>query len=114
MQQQPTYSKTMATKKKANGFEIHIESADAALKELTELRSGRGGRESKYKPIADAAAKLAKDKVIKVPLAKNEVGGLRGYLSRNFGEEFEVKSSKTDSGEYMAFVIRAADVKEAA
>lgn len=91
--------------KKAGAFSFEVVSEEKAQEELSELRSGRGGRVSKYEPLADAAQKLAGDKVLKVKLDKNEVGGLRGYLRRRFGEKYTVKSSKIDGDEYMAFVF---------
>lgn len=91
--------------KKAGQFSFDVVSEDKAQEELSELRSGRGGRVSKYEPLADAAQKLSGDKVLKVKLGKNEVGGLRGYLRRRFNEKYTVKSSKIDGDEYMAFVF---------
>lgn len=108
----------MAKKKETGGFEMVVETVDEMQKELNELRSGRGGRTSKYEPIAKAAEDLAKGKAIKVVLGKNEVGGLRGYLNRHHGEKYDVKSSKLedangkDTGQYAAFVVRTADIAE--
>lgn len=91
--------------KKAGQFSFEVISEEKAQEELSELRSGKGGRASKYEPLADEAQNLAGDKVLKVTLGKNEVGGLRGYLRRRFGEKYTVKSSKIDGDEYMAFVF---------
>lgn len=91
--------------KKAGQFTFSVMTEENAQKELTKLRSGRGGRVSKYEPLAEEADKLTADKVLKVKLDKNEVGGLRGYLRRRFGEKFTVKSSKIDGDEYMAFIL---------
>lgn len=91
--------------KKAGLFKFEVISEDQAQEELSELRSGKGGRSSKYEPLADAAQNITGDKVLKVKLGKNEVGGLRGYLRRRFGEKYTVKSSKVEGDEYMAFVF---------
>lgn len=91
--------------KKAGQFSFEVISEEKAQEELSVLRSGKGGRASKYEPLADAAQGLSGDKVLKVKLGKNEVGGLRGYLRRRFGEKYTVKSSKVDGDEYMAFVF---------
>lgn len=91
--------------KKAGQFTFELISEDQANEELSELRSGKGGRASKYEPLANEAQNLTGDKVLKVTLGKNEVGGLRGYLRRRFGEKYTVKSSKIDGDDYMAFVL---------
>ena len=85
-------------------FDVEVVSEAEAQEELAELRSGRGGRVSKYKPLADRAQDLNEGEVMKVRLEKNEVGGLRGYLRRRFEDKYTVKSSKVDDDEYMAFV----------
>lgn len=89
---------------KRGKFQVEVVSEDAAQEELAELRSGRGGRTSKYKPLADEAQNLSDDQVMKVQVQKNEVGGLRGYLRRRFDDKYTVKSSKVDGDKYMAFV----------
>jgi hypothetical protein len=43
--------------------------------------------------------------VLKVELGKNEVGGLRGYLRRRFGERYTVKSSKAEGDKFVGFVL---------
>ena len=89
---------------KRGKFDVQVVSEEEAQEELAELRSGRGGRTSKYKPLADEAQKLSEDQVMKVQVQKNEVGGLRGYLRRRFEDRYTVKSSKVDGDKYMAFV----------
>lgn len=91
--------------RKAGSFKFEVISDAQAQEELSGLRSGKGGRASKYEPLADAASGLTGDKVLKVELGKNEVGGLRGYLRRRFGEKFTVKSSKAEGDKFMAFVL---------
>lgn len=91
--------------KKAGQFTFSVLPEEDAELELRELRSGRGGRVSKYEPLAKAAAELASNEVIKVRVKKNEVGGLRGYLNRQYGEKYTVRSSKMDDDEYMAYVF---------
>lgn len=91
--------------KKAGQFTFQVIPQEEAAEELSELRSGRGGRSSKYVPLAEAAQNLTGNKVLKVKLDKNEVGGLRGYLRRRFDEKYTVKSSKVDGDEYIAFVL---------
>lgn len=79
---------------------------DTAQKQLTQLRKGKGGRTSKYEPIGREVKKLKKGEILPVEdLAKNEVGGLRGYIRRHFGEDYQVTSSRQDDGEhYTAFI----------
>lgn len=89
---------------KKGAFEVEVVSEEAAQEELAELRSGRGGRTSKYKPLADQAQDIDEGQVMKVKVKKNEVGGLRGYLRRRFDDKYTVKSSKLDGDDYMAFV----------
>ncbi len=95
--------------KKAGQFTFEVISEEQANEELSTLRSGKGGRASKYEPLATEAQKISGDKVLKVKLGKNEVGGLRGYLRRRFGEKYTVKSSKIDGDDYMAFVLLTPD-----
>ncbi len=95
--------------KKAGQFTFEVISEEQANEELSTLRSGKGGRASKYEPLAAEAQKISGDKVLKVKLGKNEVGGLRGYLRRRFGEKYTVKSSKIDGDDYMAFVLLTPD-----
>lgn len=95
--------------KKQRSFDIERVTATKAKEELSDLRSGRGGRTSKYLPVAEEAQELNKGQVLKLKVKKNEVGGLRGYLRRRYGDQFTVKSSRLDGDEYMAFVFHSED-----
>jgi len=97
---------------KKNKFSVERVAKEEAEQELSKLRSGRGGRVSKYAPIADNAEDLKKGESLKVELKKNEVGGLRGYLQRRFGEKFTVKSSRLEGEDYKAFIFHTDDVEE--
>ena len=92
--------------KKAGQYTLAVITHNDAKEELADLRAGRGGRVSKYEPLAEAAQDLPPEQVLKVKVNKNEVGGLRGYLRRRFGETFTVMSNKVDGEGYMAFVLR--------
>ncbi len=48
--------------KKAGQFTFDVISDVKAQEELAELGGGRGGRTSKYDPLADAAQKLSDEK----------------------------------------------------
>ena len=91
--------------KKAGAFKFEVISDQQAQQELSGLRAGKGGRASKYEPLAEAAQSLTGEKVLKVELGKNEVGGLRGYLRRRFGERYTVKSSKAEGDKFVGFVL---------
>lgn len=95
--------------RKAGNFRFDMLTDEKAQEELSSLRSGRGGRTSKYGPLAAAAEKLGDGQVLRVKLKKNEVGGLRGYLQRRFGEKYEVRSSKAEKETYVAFVSSAGE-----
>ncbi len=90
-----------------NGFAIERIPADEAKDELSDLKSNRGGRNSKYSPVAKEAEELTDpDDAVRVTLTQNEVAGLRGYLQRHYGDRFTVRSSKLDDGnKYAAFVF---------
>lgn len=87
-------------------FKYEILSEEEAVQELTELRSGKGGRISKYQPLEELAEeKVDEDTVVRVELEKNEVGGLRGYLRRHHGEKYVVRSSRLPASKmYRAFI----------
>lgn len=91
--------------KKAGQYTFNIITESDAREELAQLRGGRGGRTSKYESLAEAAQELTGDKVLKVAVSKNEVGGLRGYLQRRFDEKFTVRSSKVDGDKFVAFIL---------
>ncbi len=97
---------------KDSRFSVERVAKEEAEQELSKLRSGRGGRVSKYAPVAEQAEDLDRGESLKVRLKKNEVGGLRGYLQRRFGEKFTVKSSRLEGDEYKAFVFYTDDVEE--
>lgn len=96
-------------------------SVDEAMQELAELRSGRGGRVSKYHEYLEATEDLGKGEVYRdVVDGYNEVSGLRNYLDRHRPEQFVVKAVKhpddkdkeQNEAKYKVFVFNADDVEE--
>ncbi|MEL6443718.1 MAG: hypothetical protein AAF089_01675 [Bacteroidota bacterium] len=88
-------------------------SAKDAKNKLSELRSGRGGRTSKYHPVLEAVQGRRGTQVVTLDnLSPNEVQGLRAYLYRYLdSEEWTVKSARTDDSgnNYRVFVGRDED-----
>lgn len=103
----PIQSRTMAKKsgtKKAGNFTFDVITESDANEQLTALQAGRGRRSSKYKILAEAAQELTGDRVLKVKVRKNEVAGLRGYLSRRFEEKYTVKSARLNGDEFVVYI----------
>lgn len=70
-------------------------SVEDAVEQLTELRSGRGGRRSKYEDILDALDGMGKNEVYPSEVeGYSQVSSLRNSIQRRFDDEFVVKSSK--------------------
>ncbi|MEM8560094.1 MAG: hypothetical protein AAGG50_19930 [Bacteroidota bacterium] len=92
---------------------IETISAKDAQSKLSQLRSGRGGRTSKYQPVLEAVQGRRGSQIVTVDnLTPNEVQGLRAYLYRYLdSEEWTVKSARTDSdgSKYRVFIGREAD-----
>ena len=95
------------------GFDIKTVSAREAHTKLSSLRSGRGGRTSKYAPILEAVQTAKKGQLVTVSgVRKNDVQALRSYLYRSLDrDEFKVKSAQDDekSGTYTIVAGRTAD-----
>jgi hypothetical protein len=87
---------------------VSFETVDAEKmdKILSESRSGRGGRRSKYTPIKEAVDALEGDKALHLKLSKSEVQGVRQYLRKHFGKQVKVVSSavKGSTDQYHVFV----------
>jgi hypothetical protein len=81
---------------------------DHMKKLLSESRSGRGGRRSKYTPVKEAVDELGNDKALHLKLTKSEVQGVRQYLRKHFGKDIRVVSSAVKGGkdQYHVFVTR--------
>lgn len=77
---------------------------------LSESRSGRGGRRSKYSPVLDAAEKLAPGKAIHLALSRIEAQGLRQALRKRLGDTHRMRTSsvKGSDGQFHV-VISTAD-----
>ncbi len=78
---------------------------EEARRVLSEARSGRGGRRSKYQPVLDAAQKLEAGKAIHLTLSRTEVQGLRQAIRKRFNTEFRVASSAVKGTEGQFHVI---------
>lgn len=79
---------------------------DHMQKVLSESRSGRGGRRSKYTPVKEAIEGLSEDKALHLKLSKSEVQGVRQYLRKHFGKDVRVVSSAVKGGkdQYHVFI----------
>jgi type IV secretory pathway ATPase VirB11/archaellum biosynthesis ATPase len=78
---------------------------EEARRLLTEARSGRGGRRSKYQPVLDATQKLEPGKALHLTLSRTEVQGLRQAIRKRFGTDFRVASSAMKGTEGQFHVI---------
>lgn len=101
-------------RQRAGAFRFSIVDEQTAANELNQLRAGKSGRVSKYAELAKECEQLGHRQVLATEMAKNEVGGFRGYLTRQFGERFEAKSAKQDDGNHAVYVFRVpAQLKKA-
>jgi hypothetical protein len=95
-----------------SGFSVStMPSKDAHLK-LRSLRSGRGGRTSKFQPVLDEVQGTRKGQVVTVEgVAKTQVQTLRSFVYRHLdAEEWTVKSAREKGADTYTVVIgRAAD-----
>lgn len=94
---------------------------DEAMQQLSALRTGRGGRTSKYATYLEEIDGIKKGEVYAdVVEGYNEVSGLRNYLDRHRPEKYVVKAVKhpDDKGKeqseakYKVFVFDQGDVEE--
>ncbi len=95
-----------------SNFKIETVTANEGKARLSRLRSGRGGRTSKYQPILDAVEKAPKGKIVTASgVPKNGVQALRSFVLRNLDpDEYKVKSAKQkDSDDYTVAVGRISD-----
>ena len=79
---------------------------------LKTLRTGRGGRRSRYEPIVEAAGALKRGQVVTVQgVGKAQVQPLRTYVLRSLDpDEWKVKSARSkDDDTYVVVVGRKAD-----
>lgn len=96
-------------------------SIEEANQQLSQLRSGRGGRQSSmYAPLLEEADALNSGEALSDTVdGYARVSGLRSYLDRHRPEQFVVKASKAEGEEnkdqqeatYRVFVFRAEDVE---
>ncbi len=99
--------------KSKNSFNIEEVKTSQADQELKMLRGGRGGRRSKYVPIAEKVKGLRRGKSLKMDMDKNEVGGLRQYLARIFQDKYKVISSRSkDGSSYRVYVYHTKDYEK--
>lgn len=80
---------------------------DEARRLMSEARSGRGGRRSKYQPVLDATQKLENGKAIHLTLSRTEVQGLRQAVRKRFGPDYRVASSAMKGSDGQFHVIIA-------
>lgn len=94
-------------------FNIKTVSARDAHSQLSSLRSGRGGRTSKFAPILEAVQSAKKGQLVTVEgVRKNDVQAMRSYLYRTLDrEEFKIKSARDDEDKntYTVVAGRAGD-----
>ncbi|MEM1117743.1 MAG: hypothetical protein AAF845_05985 [Bacteroidota bacterium] len=75
-------------------------------KEASERRSRKGTRRSKYSPIGEQFSNLSKDKVLAFQASKNEVQGVRNYMRRNFEDEYQLNSRRSDDDTFEVHISR--------
>ncbi len=75
-------------------------------KEAAERRKQKSTRRSKYSPIGDQFSKIGKDDVLAFTASKNEVQGVRNYMRRNFEDEHQVNSRRTEGDMYEVHISR--------
>jgi len=93
-------------------FSISTVSSKEAHQKLRTLRSGRGGRTSKFQPVLDEVLGSRKGQIVTVEgVDKNQVQTLRSFVYRHLDpEEWTVKSAKEkDSDRYTVAIGRTAD-----
>jgi hypothetical protein len=100
--------RTPSSKPRAAGgtFQIDAVSAKDAHDMLKHLRSGRGGRTSKYQPILDGIRDLKKGQLLRVGgVGRMEVNALKAYLFRYLDRDgYKVKSAKEKDAETFTVV----------
>ena len=72
---------------------------------LSESRSGRDGRRSKYSPVIEAAEKLVVGKALHLTLSRIEAQGLRQALRKRLGETHKIRTSSIKGAEGQFHVI---------
>jgi hypothetical protein len=87
-------------------FQIDTMSAKDAHDTLRHLRSGRGGRTSKYQPILDGLRDLKKGELLRVGgVGRMEVNALKAYLFRYIDRDaYKVKSAREKDAETFTVV----------
>ena len=92
-------------------FKIETVSASKAKTALSRLRSGRGGRTSKYQPILDEVEGSRKGQMVTVHgVPKNGVQALRSFIYRSLDkEEYTVKSAREEDGDTYTVVVGRTD-----
>lgn len=93
-------------------FSIKTVSSKEAHSKLRTLRSGRGGRTSKFQPVLDEVQSARKGQVVTVEgVDKNQVQTLRSFIYRHLDqEEWTVKSAREKGSDQYTIVIgRTAD-----
>lgn len=80
-------------------FNIKTVSARDAHSRLSSLRSGRGGRTSKFSPVLEAVQSAKKGQLVTIEgVRKNDVQAMRSYLYRTLDrEEYKIKSARDDA-----------------
>lgn len=68
--------------------------------------SKKGSRRSKYSPIGDQLEALRANQVLAFEASKNEVQGIRNYISRNYGSEYKVSSRSTGSNSFEVHIFK--------
>lgn len=92
------------------GLTFEVVSTEAADRELTDYRSGRRGRTSRYQPVIEAVEGLAPGKALRLELTKNEVASLKQVARKRLGSAFTIRTAaiRGEQDRYAVF-IRAAE-----
>lgn len=96
----------------ASDFSISVLPSKEAHLKLRHLRSGRGGRTSKFQPVLERVMEAKEGEIVVVEgVEKNQVQTLRAFVYRHLDPEvWSVKSAKQkDSDQYTVAIGRAED-----
>jgi hypothetical protein len=90
-----------------SSFSVKTVSSKEAHTTLRSLRSGRGGRTSKFQPVLNEVQATRKGQVVTVEnVAKNQVQTLRSFVYRHLDpDEWTVKSARQKGSDSYTVVI---------
>lgn len=85
-------------------FDFRTMTADEAAERRRQLRTGQGGRRSKYSPVGDQLTNMKEGQILSFSVAPNQIISLRNYMTRNFGDKYRVTSRRLSDESYEVHV----------